>query len=102
MYLNSAKSYNKLKITLDRKTHKTEEEVNLLSQLLDKSKELKFKKEQVEKKLNKLGVDPSQQYIESSSGSGSSSGYDSESSQPSNSSQNRANKRVKYSTDNNQ
>lgn len=97
MFLKTAKLYNNLKIQLDRKTVKSEEDLKLLSKYLEECNKFKLKRDSLEKKLSEHGINPSEQFDNESS-SGSESSYSSYSSDIS---QGRS-KRVKYSSaDNN-
>ena len=97
MFLKYSRLHNDLKMKLDKQTVKSEEDLKLLSQYFKKCNELKLQKNSLEKVLMQHGIDPSEQFGNSSSDlESSSSSYSSESSQD------RSKKRVKYSNvDNN-
>jgi hypothetical protein len=97
MFLKNAKLYNSLKIELDKQTVKSEKDIKLLSEYLNKCNEFKLKKNLFENKLLENGIDPSYQFNnESSSDMDSNSSHSSYESRSSNNSEYRGNKRVKY------
>lgn len=93
LFLQDAKLYNNLKMKLDKKTVKTEEDSKLLSERFEQIKMWKEKKLEMEEKLSKYDIDPSDQFKPVSS-SDTESGYSSGSSYES-----RSRKRVKYSSE---
>jgi len=103
MFLDYAKLYNNLKIKLDKKSMKSDDEIKLLSKYFEESNKFKIARNELEKKLIEHGINPSEQF-----GNGHDSGRDnspssdnidyySDHSKSSTASKDRSNKRVKYS-----
>lgn len=92
MFLRYARLHNDLKMKLEKKTVKSEKDINLLSYYSDKANELKLKRNSLEQVLMQNGVDPSIQFYNPSSDSESNSSFYSSGSSP-----DRSNKRVKFS-----
>lgn len=98
MFLNNARLFNDLKIKQEKQSL-TEKEEKLLSEYNIECNRFKSLRNDLEEKLLKHGIDPSEQFAKKpdSDGGSSYSFYDSDTSKYSIKSEPRSNKRVKYS-----